>query len=102
VLQALADPVRRQIIAQLAHAPNDLMCSAIKLSVSAATATHHFTVLRQTGILHQYYIGTARLNAIRHDDLDAALPGLIDPLIAAVAAEQPKKTAKAPRSRRSH
>ncbi|HST41474.1 MAG TPA: helix-turn-helix transcriptional regulator [Conexibacter sp.] len=83
VLAALADPVRRAIVLQLAHGHSDQACIAFDLPVSKSTATHHFRVLREAGIIEQRYSGTAIHNALRRADLDSRFPGLLDAVIAA-------------------
>jgi DNA-binding transcriptional ArsR family regulator len=76
-VQALADPLRLQIVCTLAASGTELSCSAFQLPVTKSTSTHHFRVLREAGVVHQRYEGTARLNALRREDLDAAFPGLL-------------------------
>jgi|SRR5690242_3973582 len=83
VLEALVDPVRRRIVARLYDAGADIRCGAFDLPVSNSTATHHFRVLREAGLIRQYYVGTARMNALRRAEIDAAFPGLLDAVVAA-------------------
>jgi DNA-binding transcriptional ArsR family regulator len=80
VLHALSDPVRLQIVASIA---NDGECAmgAIDVPVTKSTCTHHFKVLREAGVLQQRQVGTARLNTLRRDDLDARFPGLLDTVL---------------------
>ncbi|MET7334522.1 helix-turn-helix domain-containing protein [Nonomuraea sp. NPDC005650] len=81
LLEAVADPVRRSVIAQLATAGQDISCGAFDLPVSRSTATHHFNVLREAGVIRQHYRGTTKMNSLRSDDLDARFPGLIRAII---------------------
>ncbi|MEW9550245.1 ArsR/SmtB family transcription factor [Nonomuraea sp. NPDC050783] len=83
ILEALVDPVRRSIVTQLRAASADIKCGSFDLPVSKSTATHHFRVLREAGLIRQYYQGTARMNALRRDEFDAAFPGLLDAIVAA-------------------
>lgn len=83
VLSAVADPMRRQIVSRLAEGHQDLACLAFELPVSKSTSTHHFRVLREAGIIQQNYQGTAILNRLRHEDLAARFPGLLDAVISA-------------------
>jgi DNA-binding transcriptional ArsR family regulator len=89
LLEALVDPVRRGIVAQLDAAGEDIKCGGFDLPVSKSTATHHFTVLREAGLIRQYYVGTSRMNALRRDDIDEAFPGLLDALLARRPAASP-------------
>jgi DNA-binding transcriptional ArsR family regulator len=82
VLEALVDPVRRSIVGQLDAAGEHIKCGDFDLPVSESTATHHFNVLREAGLIRQYYVGTSRMNALRGDEMDQAFPGLIDALTA--------------------
>lgn len=88
VLAAVADPIRLSILTQLAHTDDSLSCGAIELPVKASTATHHFSALRQAGVLHQYYVGTSRMNLIRVDDMEQAYPGFLTSVIAASTTSQ--------------
>ncbi len=83
VLEALVDPVRRSIVTQLCDSPADLKCGSFDLPVSNSTATHHFRILREAGLIRQYYVGTSRMNTLRRDELDRAFPGLFDAVITA-------------------
>ena len=83
VLHALADPVRLRIVRTLATRREELTCSVFDLPVSKSTTTHHFRVLRESGVIRQFYRGTAKLNGLRREDLDARFPGLLDAVLAA-------------------
>lgn len=81
VLEALVDPVRRHIVSELYRACEDVSCGTIELPVSKSTATHHFNVLREAGLIRQHYVGTSRMNALRRDEIDEAFPGLLQALV---------------------
>ncbi|MCX5113084.1 ArsR family transcriptional regulator [Streptomyces sp. NBC_00378] len=81
VLHALSDPMRLRIVRELAAADAELTCSCFELPVSKSTSTHHFRVLRESGIVQQIYRGTAKMNGLRRDDLDALFPGLLDSVL---------------------
>ncbi len=87
VLEALADPVRRSIVRQLADAERDIACGTFDISVTRSTSTHHFKVLRRAGVIRQHYEGTVKLNTLRRDDLERILPGLLDAIIDAARDE---------------
>ncbi|MGW4893308.1 ArsR/SmtB family transcription factor [Kitasatospora sp. NPDC004240] len=82
VLEALVDPVRRGIVGELYAADRDISCGGFDLSVSKSTATHHFHVLREAGLIRQYYVGTSRMNALRREEVEEAFPGLLRALVA--------------------
>ena len=51
--------------------------------MTKSTCTHHFKVLREAGVIQQRQEGTAKLNTLRRDDLDARFPGLLDTILSA-------------------
>ncbi|GGW11990.1 transcriptional regulator [Streptomyces capoamus] len=83
VLHALSDPMRLRIVRELAAGEAELSCSQFELPVTKSTTTHHFRVLRESGVIRQVYRGTAKMNGLRRDDLDGLFPGLLDSLLAA-------------------
>lgn len=83
VLEAVVEPVRRSILIQLRDSPADIKCGAFDLPVSKSTATHHFRILREAGLIRQYYAGTSRMNALRRAETDEAFPALLDAIVAA-------------------
>ncbi|MFJ9804168.1 ArsR/SmtB family transcription factor [Streptomyces wuyuanensis] len=87
VLHALSDPVRLRVVRELAAAESELSCSYFDLPVTKSTSTHHFRVLRESGVIRQVYRGTAKMNGVRRDDLDELFPGLLDSVLTAAAGE---------------
>ncbi|WP_449256467.1 ArsR/SmtB family transcription factor [Bosea sp. (in: a-proteobacteria)] len=79
VLAALADPLRRRVVAELARGPADAerTCASFGLPVSKATLTHHFRVLRESGLIRQVDRGNSRAAALRREDIETRLPGLL-------------------------
>jgi DNA-binding transcriptional ArsR family regulator len=86
VLHALSDPVRLRIVAALAAGEGEQTCGSFDVPVSKSTCTHHFKVLREAGVIHQRHEGTARLNMLRRDDLEARFPGLLETILKAAPA----------------
>jgi DNA-binding transcriptional ArsR family regulator len=93
LLEALADPVRRAAVCQLAQVGRDMSCGAFDMQVSRSTSTHHFNVLREAGVIRQYYVGTTKMNSLRTAELEARFPGLLPALISAAQQEWPTATA---------
>ncbi|MFL5867443.1 MAG: ArsR/SmtB family transcription factor [Thermoleophilaceae bacterium] len=80
VLHALSDPVRLKMVAALAN-EREQTCASFDVPVTKSTCTHHFKVLREAGVIRQRQEGTARLNTLRREDLDARFPGLLDSIL---------------------
>ena len=76
VLHALSDPVRLQIVRELADR-EEQSCGAVEASVSKSTLSHHFKVLREAGLTHTRANGTHRLVSLRKLDLETRFPGLL-------------------------
>ncbi len=85
VLHALSDPQRLRIVRILAEDPEPRPCGTFGLEVSKSTATHHFRVLREAGVIEQRAEGTAKHNTLRRDDLEQRFPGLLDAVLASAA-----------------
>ncbi|MGW6144355.1 ArsR/SmtB family transcription factor [Streptomyces sp. NPDC055144] len=87
VLHALADPMRLRVVRELAEEGenSELSCSHFVLPVTKSTTTHHFRVLRESGVIRQIYRGTAKMSVLRRADLDVLFPGLLDSVLAAAA-----------------
>jgi DNA-binding transcriptional ArsR family regulator len=92
IFAALADPVRRKVVLALA-ADRDCIrhCSAFDLPVTKATRTHHFRVLRESGLIRQVDLGNSRTNQLRWSDLEERFPHLLRLLAAEAAAETSRR-----------
>jgi DNA-binding transcriptional ArsR family regulator len=77
-LEALADPVRRSILQQLAESADwTRACGTFNLAVGKATGSHHFAVLRNAGLIEQRDEGSRRLNRLRAKEFEKRFPGLL-------------------------
>ncbi|MFE7120975.1 ArsR/SmtB family transcription factor [Streptomyces sp. NPDC057654] len=85
VLHALSDPMRLRMVRTLAETGTEQSCSVFDLPVSKSTSTHHFRVLRESGVINQIYRGTAKMSVLRRDDLDVLFPGLLDSVLTAAS-----------------
>lgn len=84
VLYALGDPVRLEIVKLLA-AKGEVSCSGCDEAVrgiaaegiAKSTLSHHFRILRESGVIHTHKEGTTHINSLRRHDLDSLFPGLL-------------------------
>jgi DNA-binding transcriptional ArsR family regulator len=83
VLQALADPVRLEIVRQLAGCASTgaLTCGQIEVPVGKSTASHHLKTLSRAGITTEREEGTRKYVSLRRAELDEHFPGLIDSVL---------------------
>jgi DNA-binding transcriptional ArsR family regulator len=88
VLQALSDPVRLEIVRQLAACDRsgELQCSAINVPVKKSTASHHFKTLLAAGIIDEREEGRCKFFQLRRAELDERFPGLVESVLRATAA----------------
>ena len=82
VLHALSDPARLQIVGQLAIR-DECTCGTFDLGLSKATLSHHFRVLRESGLVRTRPDGRTRMLSLRKDDLNDRFPGLLDAVLGA-------------------
>jgi DNA-binding transcriptional ArsR family regulator len=91
VLQALSDPVRLEMVRQLAACAEGagLSCGQIELEVTKSTASHHLKALRAAGITAEREEGVRKFVWLRKDELEERFPGLLDAVLSAAGAEAP-------------
>lgn len=77
VFYALGDPVRLKIVKRLAI-KGEQPCAALDFAVAKSTMSHHYKVLRESGVIYCRKEGTQHLNSLRREDLDALFPGLLN------------------------
>ncbi|EME64228.1 ArsR/SmtB family transcription factor [Amycolatopsis decaplanina] len=84
VLQALADPVRLELIRALRSNPSPRSCAITEydVEISAPTLSHHWKVLREAGLTTTFVEGRTRWVELRTEDVHARFPGLLDAVLA--------------------
>ena len=88
VLQALSDPVRLEIVRQLAgctEGATGLMCGQLEIPVSKSTGSHHLKTLHNAGVTAERAQGVCKYIRLRRSELDERFPGLLDSVLAAAA-----------------
>jgi DNA-binding transcriptional ArsR family regulator len=80
VLHALSEPTRVTIVRTLRAEP-ERPCGTFPVDVAPSTLTHHFRILRESGVIRQRDDGNRRWNALRREDLDQRWPGLLDHIL---------------------
>lgn len=78
-LAALADPMRLQLIRELAEGADwERTCGGFSVPIGKAALSHHFAVLRAAGLLEQRDFGAKRANRLRREEFERRFPGLLD------------------------
>ena len=84
VLYALSDDTRLQIVQTLATT-DDIACSYFDIHMPKSSLSHHFRVLRASGVITTRKEGTSRLNRLRREDLEERFPGVLESVLASSA-----------------
>jgi len=82
VLHALSDPLRLELVRILDECGEERTCGTFDLPIAKSTATHHWRVLRECGVVASRTDGTRKYQRLRRADLDARFPGLLDTILA--------------------
>ena len=85
VLYALSDDVRLGIVRVLDEG-GPCACGEFEIDRPKSSLSHHFRVLRETGIIATVRQGTVLMNRLRRDDLDARFPRLLDAILSSMTA----------------
>lgn len=83
VLYALGDPVRLKIVKTIAAKGEQACRSCGGDEIAKSTLSHHFKILRESGIVHTQKVGTQHLNSLRTDELEEKFPGVLAAVLAA-------------------
>ncbi|GAW41489.1 Helix-turn-helix domain protein [Brevundimonas sp. SH203] len=92
VLSALSDPVRLNIVKVLRGAEAGLNCTAATSpfgQVPKSTLSHHFRVLRESGLVETTKRGVENINTLRWDDLESRFPGLLPQILQLASIQTP-------------
>ncbi|KXV12502.1 ArsR/SmtB family transcription factor [Gluconobacter oxydans] len=76
VLRALADPARLEIVRHLARV-GEANCATLIGTRPKSSMSHHFQVLRDSGILRTRIESVQHRNSLRREELDTRFPGLL-------------------------
>jgi DNA-binding transcriptional ArsR family regulator len=84
ILYALSDPVRLGIVRHLAGVA-EATCGELDGGRPKSSVSHHFRVLRDSGLVHTRNVGTTHMNSLRGEELDARFPGLLSAILGQVS-----------------
>jgi len=95
VLDALSDPLRLEFIRRI-WKEGECCCGSFSQPKAKSTRSHHFKVLRESGLIKTRIHGTEYGLSLRKDELDERFPGLMDSVLTAnpVALKKKKPLAK--------
>lgn len=76
VLSALGDPIRLQIVRNLAN-QSETTCACCNIDLPKSALSHHFKVLREAGIIRVRIDGKQRFQSVRFEEVNQRFPGLL-------------------------
>ncbi|ATW28762.1 transcriptional regulator [Candidatus Formimonas warabiya] len=79
----MGDPIRLQIIKTLAH-QCETTCGCCNINLPKSALSHHFKILRESGLIHVRIEGKQRFLSIRYDELEKRFPGLLSTIIKSI------------------
>lgn len=94
VLHALSDPIRLDMARQLRACGGEKSCGSFDVPIAKSTATHHWRVLRDAGVVSAREEGTRKYHWLRRDDLDRRFPGLLDSILTHAGAAATNETSE--------
>lgn len=83
ILNALSDPVRLQVVGQLAGA-GGTVCGEFDVTVTPSTLSHHLKVLREAGLVRVIQEGSCRRHTLRLDEVEDRFPGVLISIVRAI------------------
>jgi DNA-binding transcriptional ArsR family regulator len=84
LLAALADPVRLEMVRRLMNAGAPQACAVLYDGINKSTATHHFNILRETGLTERTTIDGKVHQRLRTSEVEAAVPGLLTSIVGSI------------------
>jgi len=83
VLAAISDPVRLEMVRRMPTDGTPVACSQLYDGVSKSTASHHFKILREAGVIERRMIGGQAHQSLRLDEVEQTFPGVLSSILAA-------------------
>ena len=83
VLNALADPMRLRIVKSLLGCDSCMSCTEATPmpGMAKSTLSHHFRVLRESGLIQTSKRGVEHRNVVREEDINARFPKLLPTIL---------------------
>lgn len=83
VLAAVSDPVRLEMVRRLYAEGRPTPCARLYDDIGKSTASHHFKILREAGVIDRSMVGGQTHQGLRLDDVEAAYPGVLSSILTA-------------------
>jgi DNA-binding transcriptional ArsR family regulator len=80
IFHALSDPVRLEIVMHLARV-DEATCGELDGGRPKSTVSHHFRILRESGLVRTDVAGTVHQNSLRRACIEQRFPGLLQAIL---------------------
>lgn len=77
VMHALSDPARVEIVRAIAEAGEALSCGVLTAGRPKSSMSHHFRILRASGLVETHIEGKEHLNSLRLAEVEKRFPGIL-------------------------
>ncbi len=91
VLAAVSDPVRLEMLRRLETDGSPVACALLYDGIGKSTASHHFKILREAGVIESEAIAGKTHQRLRLDEVEAAYPGVLSSILAVAPAQPPAR-----------
>lgn len=81
VMYALCDPTRVEIILALARNGRSMTCGELVIDRPKSSMSHHFKILRASGIVRTEIKGTEHINSLRLAELEERFPKVMSSIL---------------------
>jgi DNA-binding transcriptional ArsR family regulator len=81
VLAAVSDPVRLEMVRRMAEIAAPAACGSLYDSIGKSTASHHFKLLREAGVIESSTVNGKTHQRLRYDEVEASYPGVLRSII---------------------
>lgn len=81
VMYALSDPTRVEIILTLAQNGKSMTCGELVIDRPKSSMSHHFKILRGSGIVRTEIKGAEHINSLRLAELEERFPGVLSSIL---------------------
>ena len=81
LMYALSDPARVEIVRMIAAAKRPLTCGELNADRPKSSMSHHFKILRDSGIVETRIEGKEHLNSLRTAEVEKKFPGILKAIL---------------------
>lgn len=80
IMYAMSDPARLDIVRKLAN-KKAMTCGELNADRPKSSMSHHFKILRDSGVIETQIEGTEHMNTLRYAELEKKFPGLFKSIL---------------------